>query len=173
MSDPVFQAFLAEQFRQGQKLVEQSDLVRLKPMDTSEGLPTFYIAQFLCKGLVCSPEGTLAEASEFLVGISFPPDYLRRADPMRVLTWLDPVHIWHPNIRPPAICAGRIAPGLGLVDLVYQCFEMITYTNFAAHDALNAAAAQWARRHQLLFPIDRRPLKRREVSLRVQESRIP
>lgn len=48
------------------------------------------------------------------------------------------------------------------MDLLYLCFEMITYHNWASHDAVNLEAAQWARNHQDLFPVDCRPLKRRE-----------
>jgi hypothetical protein len=169
MNDAVLEAFLLEQYRQGQELTAQSDLVRLRPMDGSTSPPAFYVAQFLCKGLVCGPEGTITEASEFLIGISFLRDHLRRVDPTRILTFLDPVQIWHPNIQPPSICVGAIVPGVGLVDLLYQCFEILTYRNVAFHDALNVHAAQWARNHMHLLPIDRRPLKRRTVTLHLRE----
>ena len=111
----------------------------------------------------------MVEASEFHVGIWFPsePSYCRHADAFHVLTWLYPQNIFHPNIRPPFLCA-RIRPATELCDLLYTLFEMITYSNWASHDGLNADACQWARNHQDRFPIDRRPLKRRVLDLRVK-----
>jgi hypothetical protein len=168
MSDAIYMAFLREQFREGMALAAQSDLLRLTPMEPGAA-PSFYVARFFCKGLVRQADGQIAEANEFHVGLWFPPDYLRRVEPGQVLTWLDPPNIWHPNIRPPAICAGRIAPGTELCDLLYQVFEIVTYANWASHDALNPEAAQWARNHQDLFALDRRPLKRRTLRLAIRD----
>jgi hypothetical protein len=47
------------------------------------------------------------EAERFVVGIWFPDDYLRAADPFTVLTWLEPRAAFHPNIRAPFMCIGR------------------------------------------------------------------
>ena len=67
------------------------------------------------------------EADLFDVGIRFPNDYLRRANPFEVLTWPNPPHAWHPNIRFPAICVGRLLPGTCLTDILLQVHEIITY----------------------------------------------
>jgi hypothetical protein len=160
MSDRVFEAFLKRQLSEGLELAAQSDLFELWPLDADR-----YIATFHCKGLVCGDDGEVVEASEFRVGIYFPSDYCRHADPYSVLTWLFPFTIWHPNVRTPLICAGRIAPSTGLCDLIYQLYEIITYQNYALHDALHGGASQWARNHQHLLPVDRRPLKRRTLDL--------
>ena len=61
----------------------------------------------------------------------------------------------------PFICPGRIVPGMSLVDLLYQVYEILTYQKLTTHDALNREAAAWARANQGRFPTDRRPLKRR------------
>jgi hypothetical protein len=165
MSDPVREGFLQQQLAQGMALAEQSDLLEL----LHQGLDR-YIAVFRCKGLVCAASGEIVEASEFHVGIWFPSDYCRHANPFQVLTWLYPQNVWHPNIRPPLMCVGRIAPATNLCDLLYQCYEIITYCNWAPHDGLNLAACQWARNHQDRFPIDRRPLKRRTIDIHVTEA---
>ena len=86
---------------------------------------------------VIAPSGEIVEASEFHVGLWFPSDYCRHADPFHVLTWLYPHNIWHPNIRPPVICVGKITPATDLCDLLYQCYEIITYFNWAPHNGLN------------------------------------
>ena len=102
MSDPVLEGFLRQQLAAGMELASHSDLVELHP----QGLDR-YVAVFRCKGLVRTDAGEIEEASEFHVGIWFPsdPSYCRHADAFNVLTWLHPQNIFHPNIRPPFICA--------------------------------------------------------------------
>lgn len=159
--DPVYEAFLARQYEEGMALAAASDLLDLVPLGGPP--PDRYIARFGCTGLVRRPNGSVGEAGRFEVGIWFPSDYLRRAEPWQVLTWLGPREVFHPNIsaRLPLICVGRLKPGSWLVDLLYQCFEIITYQKVTMRedDALNAAACSWSREHQQRFPVDRRPLK--------------
>lgn len=170
MTDRVLDAFLRQQQEEAIALAEASDLVRLFPVGEQANR---YIAQFLCKGLVQLESGAIVEAGRFDVGIRFPDDYLRTANPFHVLTWLGPRNIWHPNIAAdaPVICVGRVAPGTGLADLLYQVFEIITWNKVTMRedDALNQAACQWARQHKDRFPVDRRPLKRRALDLRFAE----
>ena len=163
--DPIFAAFLRAQREAGMELAGASDLLDLEALDDDR-----YLARFRCKGLVRERDGQVVPASEFHVGIWFPSNYLRHVHPPEVLTWLYPLNAWHPNVLPPAICAGSITPGTELVDLLYQCFEIITYVNWAPHDALNGAASQWARNtKQYTFPLDDRPLKRRALKLKVKD----
>jgi hypothetical protein len=87
-----------------------------------------------------------------------------------VLAWIEPRGAFHPNVRAPFICIGRLAPGTPLVDLLYRCFEVITWNRVTMRedDALDRDACGWARRNQQRFPVDRRPLKRRSVDLGVE-----
>jgi hypothetical protein len=167
MQDKIFEAFLKRQYEEGMALARSSDLLDLFPM--SDDPPDRYIAQFRCHGLVRSSDGDVVEADHFEVGIWFPSDYLRRAEPFQVLTWLGPCAVFHPNIsdKAPFICVGKLAPNTALVDILYQCFEIITYNKVTMRedDALNAEACVWARENQQRFPIDRRPLKRRALDL--------
>jgi hypothetical protein len=82
--------------------------------------------------------------------------------------------VFHPNIsdKLPFICVGKLAPNTPLVDILYQCFEIITYNKVTMRedDALNMQACVWARENQHRFPIDRRPLKRRTLDLNVQQT---
>ncbi|MBK8060497.1 MAG: hypothetical protein IPK33_22180 [Gemmatimonadetes bacterium] len=158
MPDDILARFLRRQYEDGMALAAASDLLQLQPLD---GDPTDrYVAEYFCRGLVRAPERGVREHDRFRIGIWFPPDYLRRADPFQVLTWLGP-RVFHPNISEqlPVICVGRLRPGTGLTDLLYQCFEIITYQKFAAHDPLNEEASRWARANLHRLPIDRRPLK--------------
>jgi hypothetical protein len=173
MQDKIFEAFLKRQYEEGIALADSSDLLELYPMGGNP--PNRYVAQFLCRGLIRSQEGKVVEADHFEVGIWFPSDYLRRVEPFQVLTWLGPFDVFHPNIsdKGPFICVGKLSPNTPLTDIIYQCFEIITYNKVTMRedDALNADACVWARENQHKFPIDRRPLKRRVLDLRVEQVR--
>ena len=171
----IAERFLQRQLEEGLALAAASDVVDLLPLDGPP--PTNYIARFSCTGLVRSLSGEIVEANEFVVGIGFHDGYLRAADPSRVLTWLWPRNVYHPNIsdRAPFICVGRLVPGTSLVDILYQCFEIITYhkVTMREDDALNKDACAWARQNQHRFPIDPRPLKRRTVGFQVEPTGGP
>ncbi len=170
MADRILETFLARNQLEGCALAEESDLLTLEPI----GAPADrYRVEFRCKGLVERTPGEIVEADRFQVKVWFPSTYLRIADPFRVLTWLGPQGAFHPNISAtePFICIGRLAPGTGLVDILYQVYSVITWNkvNMQEHDALNPAACQWARQHRDRFPVDRRPLKRQAMALRVAD----
>ena len=171
MTDQVMDAFLRRQLQEGLALEQESDLLRLLPMPTSDP-PDRYIAAFSCRGFTRQANDDIVEADHFEVGIWFPANYLRHAEPFQVLTWFGPRSVWHPNIAAdaPVICVGRLAPGTSLVDILYQVFEIITWNKVTMRedDALNRAACEWARRHPERFPVERRPLKRRAIDLRVE-----
>ena len=170
MTDAVMNAFLRRQAEDGLALASQSDLVDIEPIGTAADR---FLVHFTCRGLIQRLDGSITESTDFVIGIWFPADYLRVANPFRVVTWLGPANVWHPNIAigAGAICVGRLAPGTGLVDLIYQCWEIITWNRVTMRedDALNLAACQWARAHQDRFPVDTRPLKRRALALHAQD----
>jgi hypothetical protein len=169
MTDKVLAAFLARQREEGMALAAASDLLELVPVDGP--LRQRYLADFRCKGLVQTESGEIVEAERFVLGIWFPEHYLRQADPFHVLTWLEPRQMFHPNVVAPFICIGHLAPGTSLVDLLYRCFEIITYNKVTMRDddALCRSACSWARRNQHRFPIDGRPLKRRGIELGIED----
>jgi hypothetical protein len=162
--DRIYEAFLMAQLEEARKLNAGSDLVEIAPLPRGGWPPCRFIVIYHCKGLVRREE-EVRKHDLFEVGIWFPEDYLRRADPPEVVRLLSPVETWHANIRYPFICPGRLQPGLGLVDLVYQIYEILTYQKYNTHDALNAEAAAYTRDHAHQFPVDRRPLKRRRLQL--------
>jgi hypothetical protein len=161
MTDRIRTAFLERQHAEALALTAASDLVALVPLPGTP--PERYLLQLRCTGLVRLPSGEIAEADRFLLGIWFPDDYLRRADPFHVVTWLEPANVFHPNVRPPFVCLGRVAAGTPLVDLAYRAFELVTYRRVTMRedDALERDACVWARRNRHRFPTDARPLKRR------------
>jgi ubiquitin-protein ligase len=166
--DEILKSFLKTQHEEGLQLAAESDLLELMPVDAQR-----YLAIFSCKGLIRDAKGDIHEHDRFEIGIRFPDDYLRRANPAVILTWLAPDEIYHPNIEAPYICLGSMMPGTPLVELLHRCFEIITFENVTMRedDALNRDACAWSRRNRRRFPIDPRPIKRRalESSLEFME----
>jgi hypothetical protein len=165
MNDPVHRAFCEQQLIDGRAFAQATSIIDLVPMPAPAGEPpTRYIAHFRdCHGLVRDAAGNIVEHHEFVAGICFPADYLCRIEIPQVLAYLGPHPApWHPNIRPPFICA-NLAPGTPLVDVLYVLYELWTWNLFATKDdGLNRLASQWSRQQdRARFPIDRRPLKRR------------
>jgi hypothetical protein len=174
MTDAIMQAFLRRQHEDGLTIASKSDLVGIEPLNpAADGQPDRFLVRFACRGLVRETDGSIVEANDFRVGIWFAEDYLRNADPFHVLTWLGPRHVWHPNIssQAPVICVGRLAPGTDLVDLVYQCWEIITWNKVTMRedDSLNKEACQWARANLARLPVDTRPLKRRALAIQTAD----
>jgi len=164
--DMIMKGFLREQFAEAKELLAHSDLVEIHA--TMGEPPTRYLLSYHCKCLVRMQDGEIREADHALVGITFPPDFLLRVDPLRIVTWIEPLNVHHPNINPPVLCVGHLVPGTPLTSVIHQVYDVITYQKWASHDALNPDAAAWARQHQDSFPIDRRPLRRRVLNLTVE-----
>jgi hypothetical protein len=156
----IFRGFLERQQEDAAGIV--SDVVRVHPRP-GVALPQHYLAEFVCRSAVRDPRGRIIEDRRaHLVGIFFPDDYLRRAEVPQVLTWMEPLAIFHPNIAPPYICVGRLVPGTRLLDLLYQIYELITFFKVTARedDALQKGACSWARANLHRFPLDQTPLRR-------------
>jgi hypothetical protein len=166
--DPILRAFLERQGEDGRALARASDILDLDCLPTGQ----HFIAHYACRGLVKGPDNVVREAHAFHVGVFFGADYLRAVNPYEILTLFGPLNTYHPNVAfgAPFICVGRIAPGMPLVDLLYQVYEILTYQKLTPNDALNKEAAGWARANQGRFPIDRRPLKRRPLVLEVERA---
>jgi hypothetical protein len=161
MVDRVFQAFLECEQAAALALAEASDIVSLVPLGTSPA--SRYLAEFRCKGLV--HEGSeIRTCDRFVIGIAFPEDYCRRPNAAALVSLLAPENVWHPNVRFPVICPGMMPAGTGLVDLIFQCYEILTYGEMGMIDPLNEEACRWARTNMHRFPLDRRPLKRRSAT---------
>ena len=166
--DFIYRRFMEAQLAEGMALAAESDLLSLYAAPEA---PPHFFAEFRCRGMVREIEGEIREACMFRVGIWFPPDYLRTVSAFQVLRLLEPQNVWHPNINAPFICIGRLTPGTPLVDILYQIFEILTFRKFNPRedDSLNKAACAWARDNQQRFPVDPRPLKRRQLNLAVEQ----
>jgi hypothetical protein len=170
MKDRILTSFLKRQLVEGTELAAQSGLLALVPL---AGDPPFrYGAEFRCKGLMKDAGGAVVEHDAWAISVTFPPSYLRgQVHVAEVLSYAGPVaEPFHPNIRPPFVCM-EITPGMGLVEILYGLYDLLTWNLYATHDeGLNHEASQWARQQPLgRFPIDRRPLKRRAPGFRITD----
>jgi hypothetical protein len=161
-TDRIYTSFLEAQYRDGMALAAASDLLDLVAIGRTP--PRSYIVTLRCNGLVKAPNGEVVVTDHHEFSVNFPSDYLRRVNPVEVLHWLSP-STFHPNVKYPVVCVGRLSPGTQLVDLLYQVFDLITWKKLTVRedDALNPEACAWARNHPDRFPVDERPLKRRRA----------
>lgn len=165
--DRIFHSWLERQLADGMALAASSDRLLLLP--ENETPPRSYIARFDCQTMI--HDGSEAKPWRGCdVLLRFPMDYLRVVgDPGRIVSLLSPRNLYHPNVRPPFMCIGRIAPGTGLCELIFQTFEVVTFQKLTPRedDALNRDACAWARRNMQRFPLDTRPLRRQVVEFDV------
>lgn len=166
--DRIFASWLERQETDWNAFAGLTDLVTVTRCSPESPCQKF-LAEFRCKGLIWHPERGAVEAGHFLAGIYFGEDHLRRIDPLQLVWLLSPAQVWHPNVLGSALCTGHLRPGVGLIDILYQVYGILTYQNFNLGDFLNPDAAAWARDNRARFPIDGRPLKRRNFSLEVRE----
>lgn len=139
--------------RRLEKLNEESDYVRVEPLDVLNGSePEHYRVTFLCRGIVGidaaqSPLYGNRHQVEIACNDDFPAD-------VPSLRWI--TDIWHPNIQhtgSKGVCVNKPEwlGGMGLDDLCRMMFEMVQYKNYHAEltlpGPLDGVVAQWVRQY--------------------------
>jgi ubiquitin-protein ligase len=155
--DRVLERFLEENWRNAKQLADSSDILALLPMGTP---PRAVMAQFNAACYIKGASGIQVRKG-FVVGFRFPDNYLSLALPWEVIHFVTP-DVYHPNIRPPAICLGAAAlrPGTELRELLFRTYELVTYQRRSnTADPLNPEASAWVRQNWPVSPSDTRPLK--------------
>src|SRR5579864_9067168 len=130
--DTIVEGFLSRQADEARNLAKSSDAFSVDCLSTGQ----HFVAHFRCRGLVKSQNGAVEEADNFHVGIFLGANHLRSVNPFETLTLLDPLNTFHPNIAfgGPFICAGRMGPGVTLVDLIHQVYEILTYQKYTPRE---------------------------------------
>ncbi len=164
-AEAILQRFLWWNFETATRFVDESDIVQIEPLPAPRGCaPDRYVADFHCNGLIYD-RSRVRVADRFRVGIAFGPDYIVAPPNIARMFTMLTQNVWHPNIAEaaPVVCLGHITPGTPLVDIFFLLYELISWQKMSTHDPLNPAAAQWARHpaNRAMYPVDRRPLKRR------------
>jgi hypothetical protein len=163
---PILRSWLDENAAEAHALANASDILDLQQLNLNR-----FVADFSSCTLVRDPGGEPTETSGVRIGFFFDQDYLRKTDPQTLITVLKPTHMFHPNSIGPFMCIGAVAPGTPLTQLLYRAYEVFTYGNFTPNekDSLNSEACCFARRNQSRFPLESRPLKRRQNKIGVIE----
>lgn len=168
--DKILDSWLQRQHAEAMALAAHSDLLALEAEPGMQA-PRRYIARFDSPTLV--RRGTeVQRARGFAVMFRFPDEYLRApSDAAQVVALLGPRHLFHPNVAAPFVCIGRMAPGTGLCELIYQVHDILTFQKFTPRedDALDRDACAWVRRHLHLFPLSSAPLRRRAADFSIDE----
>jgi hypothetical protein len=164
MIDTVYRGFLDDQNRELEALAAASDLLDYQAIQTDPELPpNIFIIGLECAHAVQDNDQVRITRGTCRFGIQLPTDYLRRSYPTTapILSLIDPAECAHPNVRWPFICAGTVAPGTSVTELILRVDEILTFNRFTPRedDCLNRAACQWARANLDLFPLERRPLR--------------
>lgn len=154
MTDPIHNNFVESQRRMAHALVAANpELCEIHALPDPR-----FLVHFTCPVLVKRPGENPSIVNSCDVGITFAPDYCRRAD-MGVATMLTPF-VFHPNIIGGSMCLGRIAPATPLADIIVQIYEMLVWVLYAPHDCLNPDAAQWVRNNPERVPLETgRPIR--------------
>ena len=131
--DMVFESWLERQYADGMSLCSLSDVLTLVS-GPGRFPPRRFIAQFNSPTMVrAGAEVTRTEG--FVVLLQFPTDYLRLArDAGQIVNLLAPVNAFHPNVAPPFICIGQVAPGTGSIELVFRVYEVLTFQKMAPRE---------------------------------------
>ncbi len=166
--DRQLESWLAAQLVEWKQFAHLTDRVRVTPVDDDKA-PRRYVAQFDCRGLLRHDNGEVTTFDTFLAAIQFGEDHLSRVDPLRLVWMLSPPGLFHPNVKDSRVCLGHLPPGVGLVDIIYQLYSIVTFQNYNLRSYLNEASAVWVRDHLSELPVDARPLKRREFEIHMME----
>lgn len=149
-----------------QTLVARSDFVKIAG---TQGSPPYeYVIQFTCRGVEKLNGDQPIHREDHRVKIELGPNYPIEKPGLR---WLTP--IYHPNISGSGnVCIGSgwASGGRYLDDLVIYLAQMVRYEGedmTFSGDAFNKEAYMWAKRNKQLLPVDKRPLLRRELEIKV------
>jgi hypothetical protein len=168
IEDPILSEFLHQSYAEALALATQSQILTVFSLP-GQPLP----AQILCAfhgipHLRKRLDGTIdvVPEGEVLVGIHFPPDYLRSTDRalyLKLISLLSPPTFFHPNVHAPALCPGaHLTPGMPLVALLWHIFDIVSYRNINLDElnALEPQACRYLRQHpEILAQLRPPPLR--------------
>jgi hypothetical protein len=172
--DPIMREFLLQTYAEARALAAQSEVLTLVDV-TGDAVPTRILCYFHhVPHFIQHPNGIveLVTTGDVVVGISFPPDYLRNTDRwlyLKLITFLSPPTFFHPNVHASVLCLGaKLYPAMRLVELLWHTFDIVTYKNFTLdeRDALNPQACRYLRQHpEVLTQLRPPPLRTRRFQV--------
>jgi hypothetical protein len=141
----------------------------LEAVNLGTTVPWLWRLTFSTLGLGRGTDGKPVRAERHTVMLRFFPDYLRRADRYEMLTLLEPMPPFHPNLRDRHICL-EIYPGESLVEICEALHSLFSWRlkQLSESDALDPEACAWGRAHLQQLPIDPRPLFGRRLAIHLE-----
>ena len=132
--------------------------------------PWLWRLTFHTRGLIRGVDGEVRPVERHVVALRFLPDYLRHVNKFQTLALLEPRDVFHPNLRPPAICL-NIEPGMSLLEIAESLHRLFSWQvrQLAENDAFNPDACAWGRAHLDELPTDKRRLFGRAVDFQLEE----
>jgi len=169
--DPVTRDFLDNVTRELLQRLRPGSLVRATPLDE---VPWLWRLDFATRGLALDESGRLHAVEHHVVGVRFPPDYLRRADRFEVLTLIEPARAFHPNLRDGFTCL-EVYPGEPIVEICESLHRLFSWKlrQLVETDALNPVACEWGRANLDKLPLDTRPLFGRALQITLEPAEQP
>lgn len=141
-------------------------------VETEGNPPVIYLVKIRVKGIIgLSRSEAPIYGYDHLVRITLGEQYPREKPVFEMMS-----KVWHPNIgwgEGALICIGSDgdhgwAPCMGLDDIVMRIMQMIRYENYSCDDYFNMLAAEWARKHENLFPVETGDLLEEIVDITIQ-----
>lgn len=114
--------------------------------------------------LVMPPGGKVQRMGRVVAGIRYHEDFLTQAPmPAEIVTLLEPLFIWHPNVAPNgALCLGHPPPMISLEQILHMTWAAITFNmrvvNAIEWQGFNPRAAGFVKANPGMFPLDSRGL---------------
>jgi len=136
------------------ELAERSQFIDI--LSTEGQPPEKYVLLLKFRSITgVNQDGQPVFSTQHQLGIHLHQEYPRRKPTFMMLT-----NVFHPNIAGNGdICIGDdgdhgFAPNMGLDELVIRIIQMIRFENIGFERPYNTLAANWAKQHQSIFPLD-------------------
>jgi hypothetical protein len=172
--DSILSEFLHRNYAEARALAAQSAVLTVCS-PPGQPLPTHILCAFHGIPYLRKRSDSTVETvpdGEILVGVHFPPDYLRSTDRalyLKLISLLSPPSFFHPNVHAPVLCPGvQLTPGLPLVALLWHIFDIVSYRNLTLDErnALDHQACRYLRQHpEVLAQLRPPPLRRRRLQV--------
>jgi hypothetical protein len=172
--DSIMQEFLRRNYAEACALAAQSAVLTVTSAPRDE-VPAKILCHFHhMPYLRQRPDGLveMTAGEDIVVGIFFPPDYLRSTDKwhyLKLISLLWPPTFFHPNVSAPVLCPGaRLYPAMPLTALIWHTYDILAYrnVNLDERDALNPQACRYLRQHpEILTRLRPPPLRQRRLQV--------
>jgi hypothetical protein len=118
------------------------------------------VVLFEAETLVMTPGGKVQRLGPVVAGIRYAERFLSEAPmPAEIVTLLEPLFIWHPNVAPNgALCLGHPPPMISLDQIVHMTWAALVFNmrvvNPIEWQGFNPRAAMYVKANPTMFPLN-------------------